>query len=229
MCNLKSTKNLAEILEYKKVLKNINLNNKELVLFPTSIYLPFFYDVNYSLGSQNISIYNEGSHTGEILGSQLASLKVKYVLINHCEMAECLENINKKIKNAFKNNMKAVLCLGDKISKNKDVAIEELKVEINSIFKNLENYEIADIIIAFEPSWAINSSDIMNIDDLSNIAQVIKEYIYNEYNYHLPFIYGGGINEYNVSNLLKLDIIDGILLGNMANNPRNIVKLIENV
>ena len=96
--NLKSNKNLPEIIEYKKKIEKISLQNKIFILFPPSIYLPFFYDAKYDIGSQNISIYESGSHTGEILASQLASLHVSYTLINHCEVKETIESCILKIK-----------------------------------------------------------------------------------------------------------------------------------
>jgi triosephosphate isomerase len=227
MCNLKSNKTLEEILNYKKNLKNVDLNNKELVLFPSLVYLPFFYSEKYKIGSQNISKYNTGSHTGEVLAYQLASLKVNYVLINHCEMEENEESIIKKIKNAYQYRIKVVLCFGKKTSSNKDIAIEELKIEIKNIFSSLTIEEIDNIIVAFEPFWTVNTTTTIDLSDLTEIAKNIKQFIKNEYNCHLPFIYGGGITQENFQNILKLDIIDGFLIGNSAINPENVIKMAE--
>jgi triosephosphate isomerase len=229
MCNLKSNKTLTEILDYKKALKNSNLKTKEFVLFPTSIYLPFFYDANYSLGTQNISIYDEGSHTGEILASQLASLKVKYALINHCEMNERGEDIIRKIKNAFKYHIKVVLCFGKDISKDCLIAINEIQIQIKKIFDYLTRDEIENIIIAFEPAYLVQSSEIIDIKNLLEIASKIKAYLKDNYNIVLPFIYGGGITDTNFHKLLNLDIIDGFLVGNWAINPENILEMTKYV
>ena len=109
MINLKTNKNIREILEYKKKLKDLYAEKIELVVFPSSPFLGFFYDVPYKVGSQSVSIYESGSHTGEILAKDIASLKVSYCLINHAEAPDTTENIKQKIKNATKENIKVVL------------------------------------------------------------------------------------------------------------------------
>lgn len=227
MCNLKSNKNLKEILEYKKSLPTEIKENIELVLFPSSIYFPFFYDVPYKIGSQNVSIYESGSITGEILASQLKSLKVSYVLVNHFERKETLENIIRQIKNATKQNIKVVLCIGEKEKQTMEETLVELTKEIVKIFAGLMKKEIENSIIAYEPCWVINKKDIVNTKVINNIAKKLKKEIKEKYNVTIDLLYGGGITMKNVKDLTKLDNIDGYLLGNCANNPENIGKILD--
>lgn len=224
MCNLKSNKTLQEILIYKKQIANINQDNKEFVLFPSNIYLSFFYDTNYKVGSQNVSKYENGNHTGEILASQLRSLNVTYVLINHCETEEKNENVIAKIKNATKENLKVVLCIGKEIPENEE-CVPKLKEQISEIFSNLTKEEIKNIILAYEPCWGINKADIMNVEKLKNIVKVLKDFVNYEYNVNIEIIYGGSINVDNFHKLLEIDILDGYLIGNCSNHPENIVKI----
>lgn len=227
MCNLKSNKTLKEILEYKNKLKAINKEGLELVLFPTSIYLPFFYDVSYKIGSQTISIYESGNHTGEVLASQLKSMKISYVLVNHFEAKETFENIILKIKNATKENIRVVLCVGEKNRQTMDETIVEVKKEVKKIFTKLTSKEIENIVLAYEPCWAINEKYDINTKVIDNIAEKLKKEIHKSYNFTLPILYGGGITTNNIKDLAKLDNIDGYLLGNCANNPENICKVFE--
>lgn len=227
MCNLKSNKTLKEILEYKKEIANLNKEDLELVLFPTSIYLPFFYDAPYKIGSQNVSIYKTGSHTGEILANQLKSIKVSYVLINHFEAKETKENVIVKIKNATKENIRMVLCVGEKNRQTMDETIVEVKKEIKKIFSKLTQEERENIILAYEPCWAINESYEINPKVIDNIASKLKSEINTSYNTNLSILYGGGITTKNIKELAKLDNIDGYLLGNCANNPKNICKVFD--
>lgn len=227
MCNLKSNKTLKEILEYKKELANLKKEDLELVLFPTSIYLPFFYDAPYKIGSQNVSIYEKGSHTGEVLANQLKSMKVSYVLVNHFEMKETFDNIISKIKNATKENIRVVLCIGEKNRQTMDETIVEVKKEIKKIFTKLTPRERENIILAYEPYWAINKQYDINTKAIDNIVEKLKKEVNKSYNITLPILYGGGITTNNIEELAKLDNIDGYLLGNCANNPKNICKVFD--
>lgn len=224
MCNLKSSKTLQEILWYKKQIANINQNNKEFVLFPSNIYLSFFYDTNYKIGSQNVSKYENENHTGEILASQLKSLNVSYVLINHCETDEETKSVIAKIKNATKEKLKVVLCIGREIQESED-CISKLRGQITEIFNQLTNSEISNIILAYEPCWGINKEDIMDINELNNIVKNLKVFVNYEYNVNIEIIYGGSINVDNFEKLLEIDILDGYLIGNSAKVPENVVKI----
>lgn len=229
MCNLKSNKNLREILEYKEELKKINLNTTELIIFPSSIYLPFFYKEKYKLGSQNISIYSDGIHTGEILAEQLRSLNVSYTIINHCETNETEESIVKKIRNATKSNIKVVFCIGKKVSEDLELQKKQLLLQIDTIFNNLSDSEKNNIIIAYEPCYMINKDNILSLNYIEEIVKTIKQHIKLKYYLEIKVVYGGGINDNNINELLNSDIIDGYLLGKFANLAENICKVVEKI
>ena len=227
MCNLKSNKTLKEILEYKKDLKNLKVNQVELVLFPSTLYLSFFYDAPYKLGSQEISKYESGSITGEVLASQLKSLKVRYVLLNHSEAKETLEDVVLKIKNATKEHLKVVLCIGEEKRQTMEETTLEIHLKLKSILEQLSVTEQQNILFAYEPSWAINSKTTCKPSILDTLIKKMKEDIKKEYKLDATILYGGGITTKNIKELAKLDNIDGFLLGNCANNPENICKICE--
>lgn len=227
MCNLKSNKTVKEILAYKKIIpKEIN-ENIDLVLFPSAIYLSFFYDAPYKIGSQNISVYESGSITGEILANQLKSLKVSYVLVNHFEMKETLENTLKKIKNATKQKIKVVLCIGEKEKQTMDETLVEITKEITKVFDNLTKKERENLIIAYEPCWAISKQDIINTKIINSIAKKLKKQMKEKYDVVLDVLYGGGITTKNIKDLENASYIDGYLLGNCANIPENVCKILD--
>lgn len=227
MCNLKSNKTLKEILEYKKDLKNLKVNQVELVLFPSTLYLSFFYDAPYKLGSQEISKYEIGSITGEVLASQLKSLKVRYVLLNHSEAKETPEDVVLKIKNATKEHIKVVLCIGEEKHQTMEETITEMHLKLKNILEQLSVAEQQNILFAYEPSWAINSGTTCQPDILNALIKRMKEDLKKEYKLDATILYGGGITTKNIKELAKLDNIDGFLLGNCANNPENVYKICE--
>lgn len=223
MCNLKSNKDLKEILEYKKKMQRIEKKGIEFVLFPSDIYLGFFYDAPYKIGCQNLSIYQCGSHTGETLASQLVSLKVSYCLLNHAEANDTLENVVKKIHNAFRENIKVVLCIGEE---QKEDAFLTIHSELSFIFEKLKKEEQENIIIAYEPKWSIQKEDIADVSHIDKMIQSIKRYINKTYNISLPVLYGGGINQENIAKIIHNHSIDGFLIGSCANNPENVLQIL---
>ncbi len=227
MCNLKSNKNLKEILEYKKALKDLPLHHLEFVLFPSTLYLPFFYDASYKVGSQNMSTSLNKPLTGEILAHQLTSLNVKYVLLNHSEAHENSEDILLKIKNATKNHLKVVLCIGEEKEASKEDVLKEIIPRLFSFLNALNEEERKNIIVAYEPLWAINNQNINSIENINEIIKELKQEIKKVFTLDSEIVYGGGINETNFLELSKCDNIDGFLLGNYAINPENIWKIIK--
>lgn len=223
MCNLKSNKELKDILAYKKKLQIIKKEGIEFVLFPSDIYLGFFYDAPYKIGCQNLSVYQCGSHTGETLATQLVSLKVSYCLLNHAEVNDTLENVVKKIHNAFRANIKVVLCLGED---QKEDAFLTIHSELNFIFEKLKKVEQENIIIAYEPKWSIQKEDIADVSHIEKTIQSIKEYMNKTYNLSLPVLYGGGINQENIVQIAHNHFIDGFLIGSCANNPETVLQIL---
>ncbi len=229
MCNLKSNKTLKEILEYKKGLQKIGFNQVHFVLFPSNLYLSFFYDAPYQLGSQNVSIYEKESVTGEVLASQLKSMKVEFVLLNHVEANETIRDVILKIKNATKVGLKVVLCMGERKHQTMEETLEELKTFLKEVLNALTRLEQENLLLAYEPVWAINSGNIREPNVLNSLVKNVKIFLQKEYDLKPIVLYGGGINVKNFSKLTKLDNIDGYLLGNCANNPENISKILENI
>lgn len=227
MCNLKSNKTLPEMLEYKKGIKNIQSENIEFVLFPTFIYLPFFYDASFSIGSQNVSKYKNGNHTGEVIAKQLKSLKVTYVLLNHAEVEDTPNEVIEKIRNATNEKIKVVLCIGEKRKQKKEDVIRELRFFINVLFSKLTTAEQKNCILAYEPAWAIQKKDIVEPSIISYVVTNLKKHLKEFHNIEIPILYGGSITLENIQFLTNIDNLDGYLIGNFANNPENIVNILN--
>ena len=213
------------MLEYKKVISKLNREDLEFVVFPTSVYLGFFYDVPYKIGSQSVSLYESGSVTGEVLASQLKSLKVSYVLLNHFEAKEVVENVILKVKNATKQEIKVVLCVGEETRQTMDETVAEIMRKVHRIYTRLSPKEIENIVLAYEPGWAINKQDIVNTSIINSIAKSLKKEVSDRYHFVPDVVYGGGITMKNIKSLTEVDNIDGYLLGNCANVPENISKI----
>lgn len=211
VANLKCNYKLDEMLTLINFFDNLNLN-KNIIIFPTNIYIPYFKDKKYALGIQDISPYGEGAYTGLIAASQAKSLNVEYVLLGHIESKKYQkeELLTAKINECLKNNLKVILCVS---------SIDELNYLTNI---NLEN-----IYLAYEPIEYVGTNSEINVNMISyNIAK-IKEIIYNQFGYKVRVLYGGSINHENIKDLANISLLDGYLIGTSALSKEKFLKIKE--
>ena len=226
--NFKLNGDLQFIEDYSKKLN-------KLIKKPTNmlIALPFIYLNNAKalskngvlVGAQNLSEYEAGAYTGEISAKMIADVGAQFVLVGHSErrhvFGETNEQIAQKIKQAIKNNLKVVLCVGEKLedkSKYKSVIAAQLKSALAGV--NLSN-----IIIAYEPVWAIGTGKVATTKDIVKVHSFIKEFVLKNYSVNLPVLYGGSVKPANSAEILKLDVVDGVLVGGASLKPADFVDI----
>lgn len=227
--NLKMNLTLPEIIEYEKEISKIASKNK-IVVCPSLPFLAYFKDTNYHLGSQNVSELNEGSLTGEVSAKQLKSLNVEYVIVGHSERREKLLETNGQVSNKIKlvleNNMTPIICVGEKkeeISNRNEIIKQEL-IEVLSDVKDVSN-----IIIAYEPIWAIGTGNIPDISELKETIKFIKNFFLTNYNQEVKVIYGGSVDSNNVMNLNQISELDGYLLGGTSLHIEKFKEIIKKI
>lgn len=219
ICNLKSNMTLNEIVNYEHSLREFPKYNTKLIICPSYPYLVFFRKGEYSLGSQDVSSYQEGDYTGEVNAKQLKSMNVTYSLIGHNERRKYFQEDNavivKKIKNALANNITPIYIIGEtKEEKLRGKTMTILSNELTRVLNNFTKDELNKFIIAYEPAWAINSEEYITKNALNEVVLYIKNLLNEKYNINIPIIYGGGINNKNTLELLPL--VDGYLMSSSA-------------
>jgi len=229
--NLKSNKTLEEIICFENKIKKIK-TNLNLIICPSHPYYLSFTSDNYILGAQDISRKKGGAYTGEVNGIQLANLNVKYVLVGHSERRECFKEtektFKKKIKHALENNIKVIYCIGETKEENlRQKTYVVLEKQLATVLNEFTKDELKDIIIAYEPIWAINSDDIPNTNELTEIFTFIKKLVKQYYEVDIEVVYGGSCNEKTIEELVKIENIDGILVGNASLEADNLIKIIK--
>lgn len=146
--NLKTYLNSKE--EVNKYIDSVKDIKDNLIVFPPIIYLDKFIRNGFKVGIQDISIYDEGAHTGSITAKSVKDFGIDYVLIGHSEINDSDDIINIKIKKSLENNLKVILCVHNK---------REIK----------EN-----VIIAYEPIEAISSGIMASISDITDTLNYYK-------------------------------------------------------
>lgn len=223
--NNKSNLDKKEFMEYQNELKKIE-SSHQLVICPSQIYLNSIDLPTFDLGSQNVSSYHQGAYTGEIYAHQLKSLDVKYCLVGHSErrkyQRETNKDINEKIKRLLEEEITPILCIGEtKEQKNSKRTKSVLLSELNECLAGINNN---DIIIAYEPIWAIGTGITPTKDEVEDVLKEIKK-VYQKN----KLIYGGSLNQENIVEFKTSDLIDGYLLGGLSLKPQELKDFISKI
>ena len=231
MCNLKENKTLEEFNQYLEEITKLS-NKEQLVIFPSYLYLPLMTNSNISFGSQDVSIYNEGSNTGEIAASQIKSTGATYTIIGHSERRNKFEEdehlLSKKIQNCLKENLKVVYCIGETIEeKLRHKTYQVLEKQIAKIFNGLSHEDMQNIIIAYEPVWAIGSGTPATEEEIEEVVSFIKKLILDYYDQNIKVLYGGSVNKDNIATYKKIKILDGFLVGKASLDPEEIAEMLK--
>lgn len=215
------------LLEFTTYLKGFTFENKNLVVCPSNIYVPYFLKHQYQVGLQNIFHEDKGAFTGEVSPLQARSLGISYVIVGHSErrliFKEDNDLINKKILKSISNNLNAILCIGE--NKHRKNTKKILKKQIKECLKDVFNFE--KVIIAYEPVWSIGTGLIPTNDEIENTVAFIKKYVYKLYNIDIKVLYGGSVNDENIELLNQIRNIDGYLVGGASLSIEKVRRMVE--
>lgn len=214
ICNFKNKLLKDDILKYNRNLGEIETKVK-LVLCPPSIYLSLFDKNGYDLGVQDISSFMDRTITGEIEANQIKSLGATYVIVGHSERRIYKHEINidfiNKINNALENNLNVIYCVGETLrDKENGSTFEILEKQISEV---LNNVEIKNIMIAYEPVWAIGTGNVPSIKEIKEKIEFISDLLYEKYECKLDILYGGSVNDENIGELCSIKGLSGFLVG----------------
>lgn len=226
--NWKMNKSIQEAVSFIKDFKESvkKIRNKEIVICPpfTSLFEvnKLIKNTNIALGAQNIHFEEKGAFTGEISASMLRDAGCEYVILGHSERRnyfdETDEIINRKIQAALKNKLKVILCVGETLEQresNETKAI--IKFQLENCLRNVSNEEIKNIVIAYEPVWAIGTGKNATPEQAEEVHKFIRELLKKLYDEKISnearILYGGSVNADNVKELMKMKNVDGALVG----------------
>ncbi len=214
--NHKANLSYKDILNYEKKIRKL-----DLIICPSLCYLSVFQKGKYTLGSQDISRFDEFNKTGEINSTQLKSLNVKYVLIGHYDRRiynkEDKIIIKEKLEKCIKNNMIPIYCVGHE-------NLENTKIELDDILNYTKDKEI---VIALEPKDNIGSENIDIIKLVDDIKE-IQKFLSTRSN-NIKLVYGGGVSIDIVNNLKNIDGLYGILISKESLDYNNIIKIYKEI
>ncbi|HHU56156.1 MAG TPA: triose-phosphate isomerase [Acholeplasmataceae bacterium] len=188
---------------------------------------------NLRIGAQNMHFSENGAFTGEVSPTMLKSIGVTYVIIGHSERRamynETDETVNKKLISAFNHGLNPILCVGENLEQREQGLTEEvignqLRINLHGLtFNNIEN-----LVIAYEPIWAIGTGKTATSDVAEETCKFIRNTVAELFNEEVAqkmrIQYGGSVKLNNIDELLAQPNIDGALIGGASLDPHDFIK-----
>ncbi|ALS79246.1 MULTISPECIES: triose-phosphate isomerase [Planococcus] len=188
------------------------------------------------IGAQTMSEQDEGAYTGEISPVQLTDIGVKYVIIGHSERRQYFnetdESANQKVKAAFTHGLVPILCVGETLEQRENGETGSVvEAQVEKGVAGLTEQQITQLVIAYEPIWAIGTGKTATAEDANEVCGIIRKKVaslyQNEAAEQLRIQYGGSVKPANVDELMTMEHIDGALVGGASLEAESFVKLLE--
>jgi len=188
------------------------------------------------LGAQNMFFEDSGAYTAEISAPMLKSVGCEYVILGHSErrtiFKETNEMINKKIKKAIEHKLKVIFCVGETLEeREKSTTMQVIKSQVENGLKDIPEETMIEIIIAYEPVWAIGTGRNATPQQAQEVHKFIRDLISNKFSTKtaedLTIQYGGSVKPDNVSELLSQSDVDGALVGGACLKADSFIAIIK--
>jgi len=210
--------------------------NKIILCIPSTLIDYFTKKIKskfVSIGAQNCHYHQtHGPYTGSVSALMLKEVGAKYVILGHSENrieGDTNDVIKKKIGSALKEKLNVIFCIGETLKeKKKSRTFVILRKQIqNSIDKK---YNLSKIIIAYEPVWSIGTGKIPQKNELTKIFKFIKNEFKINFKSKKPpvVLYGGSVNDKNISVFSSISDIDGFLIGGASKSSKKFIDIIKN-
>ena len=191
---------------------------------------------NLRIGAQNVHFAEEGAFTGEIAPKMLVDAGVKYVIIGHSERRamfnETDESVNKKIHAAFNHGLTPILCVGEMLEHRENNQTETvIKEQIVKDLEGLTSKQVEELVIAYEPIWAIGTGKTATPEVADEtcgfIRETVKELYGDAVSEAIRIQYGGSVKVNNIKELMAKPNIDGALIGGASLEADNFIYFVE--
>ncbi len=188
------------------------------------------------IGAQNMHEKTEGAFTGEISAALLSNIGVSYVLIGHSERREHFNetdaSVNRKLHQAFRYELQPLLCVGESLKTRQAGKTQSfVRSQVERALEGLSKEQVAELVIAYEPIWAIGTGETATVEQAEAAIRGIRETLAELYDAAVAdntrILYGGSVKKENIDDLLAEETIDGALVGGASRSPDNFLYMCE--
>ena len=238
--NWKMNKTPSETVALINELKQIQVKtNADVVICPMTVCLfaaaQALKGSDIKLGAQNVHFEDKGAFTGECSAAALKELGVEYVIIGHSErrqyFGETDETVNKRVLKALEAGFKPIVCVGESLAqKQQGITNEVVCLQTKVALNGITSAQIDDVIIAYEPVWAIGTGMTATPKDANDTIRAIRGAVHEVFGFaseRVRILYGGSMNDKNAGALMSESDIDGGLIGGASLVAEKFEKVIN--
>ena len=240
--NWKMNMNPVQTAEFVKAVKDQLPASSEVesVIAAPAVDLPALLEAakgsELKVAAENCYFEDEGAFTGETSPKVLKEMGVDYVVIGHSERRDYFhetdEDINKKAHAIFKNGLTPIICCGESLETREANKQEDwVEAQVTAALKDLTADQVASLVIAYEPIWAIGTGKTATADQAQEICAVVRQTVAKLYNQetadNVRIQYGGSVKPANVKELMAKEDIDGGLVGGASLVPDSYLALVN--
>lgn len=188
------------------------------------------------LGAQNMHWEEKGAFTGEISPVMLKEIGIDYVIIGHSERRQYFnetdETVNKKVISALKHGIKPIICVGETLEqREKNIEKDVVSKQVIKALENVSAEDMLNIVIAYEPIWAIGTGRTASSKDANDMIFFIRETIKDKYGVDISeevrIQYGGSVKPHNITELMNEPDIDGALVGGASLKAEDFINIVN--
>ncbi len=215
-----------DLYSYIERTNNIDTDN-DIIICPSNIYLEAFVNNSeWPLGAQNMHYDTNELHTGEVSSVQLKSLGIEYTIVGHyervSEFKESVSVVNQKLIAALDSNIFPILCFGEDVDEDYKELLPRL---LDRYLKDIENIEF--IIFVYEPIYAIGTGALPNTKKISEVSEFVSKYLEDKYGKKPTLLYGGSVDSSNIKNIINIDSLNGVVVGNVSSDIKEVERIFK--
>lgn len=240
--NWKMNKKADEAVNFVETVKHElpESDQVEAVICPPTLYItPLLagtMNTKLQIGAQTMHDQDEGAFTGETSPMMLANLGVPYVIIGHSERRQYFnetdETVNAKVKAALDYGISPIVCVGESLEVREDgKALSFVADQVKAALQSIDEEKAKNVVIAYEPIWAIGTGKTATADDANEVCHTIRETVKDVFGEDVSeavrIQYGGSVNPSNIEELLSKSDIDGALVGGASLETDSFLQLVE--
>jgi triosephosphate isomerase (TIM) len=241
--NWKMNTDLMEAVTLVKTIQECSkdIMDVEKVVFPPFPFIKTITEItneekSFFTGAQNCSEHVKGAYTGETAASMLASIGCKYVLVGHSERRSYFNENNSqlaaKVNNVLAAGLKVMFCFGEQLAERKGGKyFDTVRVQLEEGLKNFSPDKMDDLVLAYEPVWAIGTGETASPGQAQEMHQYVRELMASKYNpkiaQSISILYGGSCNAQNAKELFACPDVDGGLIGGASLKGEEFCKILH--